>query len=226
MEFGARGVGARGLNDYAFTIDFNAPIDTKKSTHKITDNRVDFNIVKTENAWWPRLVPIKPFWLKIDHDRFQSEEIQDDEEEEEQQQQPNIMNDYKNLYEKLQKEEIGYKKEDFQKVYLTVYNLIMYVGFMYIVCVLSVRYLKEGTESFSGTYGAVGPAMCFLTLLQLLEVLHPIFGYVKGGYLIPLLQIGGKLLVVIFMIDYEPRIQTMPVTFYLFMAWSAAEIVR
>lgn len=116
--------------------------------------------------------------------------------------------------------------EDFKKVYLSLYNLFMYVGFMYIIAVLCIRYIKEGPDCFGGTYSAVGSAMSFLTLLQLLEVLHPIFGYVKGGFFVPLLQIGGRLFVLIVMLEFEPRLQTMPVVFYLFMTWAAIEIIR
>ncbi|RZC38430.1 very-long-chain (3R)-3-hydroxyacyl-[acyl-carrier protein] dehydratase [Asbolus verrucosus] len=221
LQFQSKGVGARGLNDYAFVINFNSDIDVKESVHKVTDSRVDFTIKKLEKAWWPRLMEQtqKPAWLKIDHDRFQSEDMDDNEV-------ADVRNDYPNLYEKLQKEEFGYKKEDFKKVYLSLYNLFMYVGFMYVVCVLSIRYLKEGPDSFPGTYAAVGPAMCFLHLIQLLEVMHPLFGYVKGGMFIPLLQVGGRLFIIILMLEFEPRLQTMPVVFYLFMTWSAIEIIR
>jgi very-long-chain (3R)-3-hydroxyacyl-CoA dehydratase len=220
LQFQSKGVGARGLNDYAFTIDFNSDIDVKESVYKVTDNRVDFTVSKLEKGWWPRLLsqPQKPFWLKIDHDRFQSEDMDDEV--------ADIRDDYPSLYEKLQKEEFGYKKEDFKKVYLSLYNLFMYVGFMYVVCVLSVRYLKDGSDSFPGTYAAVGPAMCFLHLIQILEIMHPMFGYVKGGLLIPLLQIGGRLFTLIVMLEFEPRLQVMPVVFYLFMTWSAIEIIR
>ena len=81
----------------------------QKSVHKITDNRVDFNITKNEKGWWPRLLTQtqKPFWLKIDHDRFQSEDMDDDV--------ADVMQDYPNLYDKLQKEEFGYRKGGYFK---------------------------------------------------------------------------------------------------------------
>ncbi|XP_044262033.1 very-long-chain (3R)-3-hydroxyacyl-CoA dehydratase [Tribolium madens] len=220
LQFWSKGVGARGLNDYAFEIDFYSNIDSEKSVHKITDNRVDFTVIKSEKGWWPRLMSQtqKPIWLKIDHDRFQSEDMEEEV--------ADVMQDYPSLYDKLQREEFGYKKEDFKKVYLTLYNLFMYVGFMYVVCVLSVRYIKEGSDSFPGTYAAAGSAMCFLQLIQILEVMHPLFGYVKGGAFVPALQVGGRFFVLILMLEFEPRLQTMPVVFYLFMTWSAIEIIR
>lgn len=116
--------------------------------------------------------------------------------------------------------------EEFKTIYLTFYNLFMYVGFMYIACVLCIKYAKDGTDFFPETYETLGPAMKFLQLLQFLEVMHPLFKYVKGGVLMPFLQIGGRSFILFLMLDYEPRIQKMPVTFYLFLAWSAVEIIR
>jgi hypothetical protein len=45
------------------------------------------------------------------------------------------------------------------------------------------------TDSMEGTYEAVGGAMKSCQLMQFLEVLHPLFGYTKGGVLTPLIQV-------------------------------------
>lgn len=86
--------------------------------------------------------------------------------------------------------------------------------------------MRDGTDFFPVTYKTIGPAMCFMQMLQFLEVLHPIFNYVKGGVMMPLLQIFGRFFVLFLMLEHEPRIQKMPVVFYLFLAWSAIEIIR
>lgn len=77
-----------------------------------------------------------------------------------------------------------------------------------------------------GTYEAVGPAMKFIQLMQFLEVLHPMFGYTKGAVLTPLMQVCGRAIVLFVMIESEPRMQTKPVVFYLFVVWSMIEVVR
>lgn len=97
---------------------------------------------------------------------------------------------------------------------------------MYIFSTLIIRIVKYGGDSLAGTYEAVRIPMCIFTLLQLLEVFHAMVGYVKGGYWVPLLQIGGRVIIVFAMLDYEPQLQAMPATFFLFFAWSAAESVR
>lgn len=76
------------------------------------------------------------------------------------------------------------------------------------------------------TYAAVGSPLKFIQLLQFLEVMHPLFGYTKSSTLVSFLQVGGRGFVLFFMIDAEPRMQTKPVIFYLFLIWSIIEIVR
>jgi very-long-chain (3R)-3-hydroxyacyl-CoA dehydratase len=45
------------------------------------------------------------------------------------------------------------------------------------------------TDSMEGTYEAVGGAMKFCQLMQFLEIMHPLFGYTKGGVVTPLMQV-------------------------------------
>jgi very-long-chain (3R)-3-hydroxyacyl-CoA dehydratase len=56
--------------------------------------------------------------------------------------------------------------------------------------------------------------------------MHPIFGYTKGGALVPFMQVTGRAFVLFVMIDCEERMQTKPVVFYLFLVWASIEIVR
>lgn len=136
------------------------------------------------------------------------------------------MRDYPNMYDQLQKEELGFRKEQFKKVYLILYNLFQFVGFCYILIVMGIRWSRDGPASMPGTYEAVGNAFKFVQLLQYLEVMHPIFGYTKGGALVPFMQVTGRAFILFAMIDYEPRMMIKPVVFYLFIVWSLIEIVR
>lgn len=222
LHFSAHGQGAKGPHNYSFLLDFHSPIDEEGSNHKITDRQVDFTLKKENDSWWPRLTakPQKPAWLKIDFDRWKSEDDMDDETPRD------IRGDYPDLYDKLQKEEIGYRKEDMKKVYLALYNLVQFVGFTYILTVMGIRYYRDGPNSMEGTYQAVGSAMKFCQLMQFMEIMHPLFGYTKGGVLAPLLQVSGRAFVLFALIEAEERMQDKPVVFYLFFIWSAIEVVR
>jgi very-long-chain (3R)-3-hydroxyacyl-CoA dehydratase len=136
------------------------------------------------------------------------------------------MKDYPNSYDQLQKQELGFRKEQFKKVYLILYNLFQFCGFVYILIVMAIRWTRDGADSMAGTYEAVGNAFKFVQLIQYLEVMHPIFGYTKGSALFPFMQISGRAFVLFAMIDFEPRMTTKPVVFYLFIIWATIEIVR
>lgn len=147
----------------------------------------------------------------------------DDDEEEEPR---NIMKDYPHMYDRLQKEELGFRKENMKKVYLILYNLFQLVGFTYTLIVMGIRYYRDGPDSMAGTYESIGNAFKFIHLMQYLEVMHPIFGYTKGGALVPFMQISGRNFILFAMLEFEPRMTTKPVVFYLFIVWASIEVVR
>ncbi|KYN40613.1 3-hydroxyacyl-CoA dehydratase [Trachymyrmex septentrionalis] len=234
------GHGARGINSYSFDLNLYSPIDPNESNYKVIDREVNFVLRKKCNGWWPRLIsqPQKPSWLKIDFDKWKSEDMDDNEDEKR-----DILNDYPDMYDKLHKEELGYRKEDFAKVYLVIYNLCQFVGFIYVFAVMAIQYSRDGpavisflrnvlltqqifADSMKETYDAVGNPFKFIQLLQFLEVMHPLFGYTKNSMLVSFLQTGARAFILFFMIDAESRMQTKPVIFYLFLIWSTVEIIR
>ncbi|CRL02072.1 CLUMA_CG015096, isoform A [Clunio marinus] len=225
VNFSATGVGAQGFKEYKFTLDLLNEIDNERIKISQTGNKIDIFLPKIKSGFWSRLIcqPQKPSWLKIDFDRWQSEDPEDNEEGELQR---DVMKDYPNMYDQLQKAELGFRRERFKKVYLVLYNLFQFVGFMYILIVMGIRYYRDGPASMPGTYEAVGNAYKFVQLLQYLEVMHPLFGYTKGGAFFPFVQISGRAFILFAMIEHEPRMMTKPVVFYLFIIWGVIEIVR
>lgn len=226
VKFSAQGIGARGESQYEFSLDLFSPVkasDGQTTTLRVFDNRVDLVLQKTKPSWWPRVTaqPQKPAWLKINFDLWKVEDGQESDEEKR-----DVMQDYPGMYDRLHQEEMGYRREDYKKVYLVLYNLFQFVGYTYVLSVLGVRYMKHDYDSVVGTYENVGGAMRFLQLLQYLEVMHPLFGYTRGGVLVPFLQVSGRAFVLFVMIEAEPRMQTKPVVFYLFVMWSTIEVVR
>lgn len=210
------------MHNYGFTLDLSNDIDIEGSTFKVLDNKVDFTLAKKEHAWWSRLTAQiqKPVWLKVDFDRWQSEDdlIENDARD--------IRDDYPDLYDQLQKDEVGYKKEDVQKVYLLLYNIICYCGFLYVVSILGILYLKDGVQAFPAAYKSVGGVMTTLIILQGAEIFHCLYGLTKSGVFTAILQVAGRSLVLFMLVTPEPRIQEHPIVYYLFMVWSTVEIVR
>lgn len=228
IKFTAQGIGAHGQSQYEFTLNLYSAIKSNAANDEVPfmrvfDNRVELALQKEKPAWWPRLTaqPQKPAWLKINFDLWKSEDLQDSDEETR-----DVMRDYPGMYDKLHKEEMGYRKEDWKKVYLILYNLFQMIGFTYVLSVISIRYSKLGYDSVTDTYEHVGSAIKFLHLMQILEILHPLFGYVKGSVFMTFVQVMGRNFIIFAMIEGEPRIQTKPVIFYLYIVWSSVEVIR
>lgn len=102
----------------------------------------------------------------------------------------------------------------------------MFIGFVYICIVMGIRYLRDGIDSIPGTYETVGGAMRLVQITQFMEILHAIMGYTKSNVLATIMQVCGRNVVLFGLINAEERLQTKPVIFYLFLVWSAIEIVR
>ncbi|TRY72424.1 hypothetical protein TCAL_14901 [Tigriopus californicus] len=63
-----------------------------------------------------------------------------------------IKNRYPEVYEKLQKEELGFISESRRKIYLFCYNLFMLCGFVYVFLIMNLRYARHGDEFIPETY--------------------------------------------------------------------------
>lgn len=72
--------GISGGNSYAFTLDFVGKINVEESKEHISDRVIAFILSKEEKeaAWWPKLVAVKPFYLKIDFGKWKDEDEEDE----------------------------------------------------------------------------------------------------------------------------------------------------
>lgn len=109
---------------------------------------------------------------------------------------------------------------------MIIYNLAMFVGYLHILIIMGVLYMRDGPGSIKHTYEYVGTSFKFVQLMQYMEVMHPLFGYTKGSPLVPFFQISGRNFVLFLMIEMEPRMHAKPVVFYVFIIWSLVELVR
>lgn len=224
--FSALGTGAQGTKEYSFSLQFFDKVNPDQKSINIKDSSVNIRLVKEKPAWWSRVLstPQKPSWLKIDFDKWQSEEDLEEKVND-------VRDDYPDIYNMLQKNELGYLKEDFKEVYLVLYNFLMLCGFTYVffvmvnIAIKSALQINRELEVWSiNTHFC--HMMCILHMFQCLEIMHPIFGYVKGGPFFPMMQIGGRLLILFGNLQFQPKLQKMPVTTYLFLVWTINDIIR
>lgn len=55
-----------------------------------------------------------------------------------------VMKDFPDLLDSLKQEEMGYKIESLRNVYLFCYNLFQFVMNLFIIGVMSVRWMRDG----------------------------------------------------------------------------------
>ncbi|CAG2163777.1 unnamed protein product [Oppiella nova] len=265
LQFYGSGIGAKGLNEYAFLIQFYTEVNPKESFYKLNDRHIEFVIRKKSHVLWPRLLSsvVRPQWIKVDFDRIQPEDESDIDDnsmdKEFDELVPNQQNSYRNFgqkdfgrrkksmnkgfkvvrpqwikvdFDRIQPEDEsdiddnsmdkefdelvpnqqnsyrnfgqkdfgrrkksmnkGFKVEDFKKTYLFLYNLFQFVGFVYVFLIVTIRYIKDGSQSTESVYQLVGKVMKFLHLMQILEILHPLMGYTSGSPIMPSIQLSGR----------------------------------
>nr|XP_040572708.1 LOW QUALITY PROTEIN: very-long-chain (3R)-3-hydroxyacyl-CoA dehydratase-like [Lepeophtheirus salmonis] len=240
IEFCAIGsTGTQGIQRYDFVIEFFLPIDASTSSFVIREREIMISLPKKETDWWPRLLhePKKLPWLKVDFEKWKSEDLSSTDDENPKDEIKKRLSDqvssedflrskYPDVYKDLQKHELNYVSESNRKIYLFFYNLFMFCTYLYIFSVLNIRYARLGNDFIPHAFKSVGSVLKMISLLMFLEVLHPIFGYTKTSSLNAFLTIGSRNFILFFLIDGEPRIQEKPVIFYTFTIYCLIELTK
>jgi len=237
VELTATASGANGEDcRYHFVIEFFLPVDKHGCEYEVRDSDVRFSLRKKEADWWPRLQyqNIRVPWLRIDFDKWREQDEEDMTDEDNAEgvssnisTQDWLKNKYPEAYRKLEMAELGYISESKRKIYLFCYNLFMMCGYIYVVAIMNLRYAKLGFDDFVPTvYNLIGNSVKMLSLLSILEVLHPMFGYTKGNVLESGLRVFGRIFVIFALMEGEQRMQEKPVICYLFCIYATNELIR
>lgn len=219
LQFKAQGRGAKGDNEYEFSLEFLEPV-RPEIKHKSTQRQVDIKIRKQEERWWDRLTlqEKKPLFLAPDFDRWLDEsdaemELQAKEEE------------------RLKKisVEMRARKDPYQGLkrgYLFMYNLVQFLGFSWIFVNMTVRLFILGQDSFYDTFHTAADMMYFCQMMAVLEVVNPLLGLVKTGFFPAMIQVAGRNVILFVIFGCLEEMQNKPVVFFVFYLWSTIEIFR
>lgn len=113
---------------------------------------------------------------------------------------------------------------DWQKTYLFIYNVILFIVFLKVNLILIIKGLSGTVDDDSIKGSAL--IIRILTYIQFLESLHPMLGLVPGGPLMPFMQTLGRLVVNSYLSEDTIRIGSAPFAQYLFVVWTSIEIFR
>ncbi|CAJ1056625.1 very-long-chain (3R)-3-hydroxyacyl-CoA dehydratase [Xyrichtys novacula] len=217
LQFRAQGHGAKGQNEYEFSLEFLSPIKPEVS-HKSTQRQVNITVHKEQRGWWERLTAQerKPVFLAPDFDRWLDEsdaemEIREKEEK-------------RNRLKASRHEEEGFVS--LKTVYLFVYNLVQFLGFSWIFVNMTVRLFIFGQDSLYDTFHTISDVMFFCQILAAAEVINAAFGVVRTGVIPTVIQVVGRNFVLFIIIGSLEEMHNQPVVFFVFYLWSSIEIFR
>ncbi|XP_030832614.1 very-long-chain (3R)-3-hydroxyacyl-CoA dehydratase 3 [Strongylocentrotus purpuratus] len=226
LTFKGYGLGASGIHQYEFSLDFHDEVDPDASAFRVLDRQVDFNISKKSVlSFWPRLTSgERPRWLRIDFDRWRSGES-DEEEDEDAKKKREQEEHFKELEEQL----MGAEKQayqDIKNVYLFMYNLIQWIIFTMVFVYCLGKFILHGKEDLPAAYDWAIIPLGIAQVFACLEVIHAMTGLVKSGTMTVFMQVFGRNFVLFVVIMNNPELKEEGMTLYLFMVWSAVEVVR
>lgn len=217
IHFTAQGHGAKGQNEYQFSLELLSPVKPQVS-HKSTQRQVNITVHKEQRGWWERLTANerKPVFLVPDFDRWLDEsdaemEIREKEER------------------KMRLKASRQKEDGFVSLktgYLFAYNLVQFLGFSWIFTNMTVRLFILGQDSLYDTFHTTSDVMFFCQTLATVEVLNAAFGVVKTGVFPALIQLVGRNFVLFIVFGSLEEMHHRPAVFFVFYIWSTIEIVR
>ncbi|XP_060082787.1 very-long-chain (3R)-3-hydroxyacyl-CoA dehydratase-like [Ylistrum balloti] len=226
LSFNAEGFGVRGQNYYGIDIEFYHPVDPEESKYRVMGRCIEFQIKKSgDGEIWPRLTynKVKLPWLKIDFDKVAYEDSESEKEEQENSEQADYM---KQLEKELLSDRDLEPFPDVKTCYLFVYNLMQFIGFTYIFTALAYNCFKDINYAFSNTLEISGTQIMFVQVAAVLEIVHPLLGWVKSSPIPAFMQVMGRNFVLFIVVGQEPRLHEHSLLLILFMVWSGIEIVR
>lgn len=217
LQFRAQGHGAKGQNEYEFSLEFLLPVKPEVS-HKSTQRQVNITVRKEQRGWWERLTAQerKPIFLAPDFDRWLEEsdaemEIREKEEK-------------RNRLKASRHKEEGFVS--LKTGFLFLYNLVQFLGFSWIFFNMTVRLFMFGQDSLYDTFHAISDVMFFCQILAAVEVLNVAFGVVRTGIIPTLLQVFGRNFILFIIFGSLEQMHNKPVVFFVFYLWSSIEIFR
>ncbi|KAJ0056790.1 hypothetical protein NL108_017700 [Boleophthalmus pectinirostris] len=219
LQFRAQGHGAKGENEYEFSLQFREPVKPEVQ-HRSTQRQVDIRVRKQAERWWDRLTQQekKPLFLAPDFDRWMDE------------------SDAEMELKKKEEERISsisvesrVRKDPFLGVkrgYLFMYNLVQFLGFSWIFVNMTVRLCILGQDSFYDTFHTTADMMYFCQMMAVLEIINPLLGLVRTGFIPALMQVTGRNVILFVIFGCVEEMQNKAVVFFVFYIWSCIEIFR
>nr|CDS31666.1 3 hydroxyacyl coenzyme A dehydratase 3 [Hymenolepis microstoma] len=255
ISFRTTGIGANGLGEYTFALDLFSSVDGETSNFTVSDTSVNVVLVKRETGVWPRLTESATQrlpWLRTDFDRLSAPVLKamlaaggnaddDADESSDGEWKPHTSVNFirpspEEIRERQMRRAEEMAREQYEEffrlltnplvLYLLIFNIFQWAGFIYVFGTLVHGWWIEGNDIKSKAFDLVADRLIILQLAAFLEIAHVLLKWVKGRVLPTIIQVLGRNLVLFIVLLPHKELQEYSVVFNLFLAWSAIELVR
>ena len=227
--------GAQCVGDWSvlFQLDFYLPVNPDGSRWYLTEKCIEIMLQKATKDTWPRATyrKEKSAWLKTDFDRFEYDTSDDDSSEDAAELKE--ASEWECSNRKATRFGISEKQKQLMsflrsplRMYLLLFNLFQTAGYGYVLFVLVWCLVSQDATLRANFYARVAPQLGMVQLAACLEVVHAALGWVRAGMLATLLQVFGRNLALFALIVPNRETHNSETVFWLFVAWSAIEVVR
>lgn len=230
---------------YEFDLQLHKTVDKERYLSSVKERSIKIVIAKSDESQgeWPKLSTAKHRWLKFDVD---SVEVTDDEtiaarkleasrKDLEAKHGP-LPDDAKiqqissmlNVDEISRDLDLAEKElyDMFRNSYLTIYNSVVGLGFLYVFMISLIRVVIDGPGAMLSNYRNMGWLLKSCQNTVWLELLHSFFRLTKTPLSATAMQVLGRNVVLFLVLDAEPSLQSSYVVYALMICWSAIEVIR
>eukprot|EP01125_Pyxidicula_operculata_P019944 TRINITY_DN7262_c0_g1_i1.p1 TRINITY_DN7262_c0_g1~~TRINITY_DN7262_c0_g1_i1.p1 ORF type:complete len:203 (+),score=2.64 TRINITY_DN7262_c0_g1_i1:2-610(+) len=110
-------------------------------------------------------------------------------------------------------------------IYLAAYNFVQFLLWLLIFSTLVVGSYHNSSNALYMAWD-VSLIVKFAQIVGLLEIIHSVAGFTKGGVVPTLIQSAGRNSLLFAILNNIPQLHTSSAMYLLFLCWSTIEIVR
>ncbi|THD21555.1 Very-long-chain (3R)-3-hydroxyacyl-CoA dehydratase [Fasciola hepatica] len=111
-------------------------------------------------------------------------------------------------------------------IYLLLFNLFQFAGFLCVWGKLVLHWLQPDSTDHTDWFEFVLPRLALIQLVQFLEPLHAVLGWVRTSPSTSFAQVLGRAFGLFFVVLPHSEFHSSTTVFWLFFAWSSIEIFR
>jgi len=113
---------------------------------------------------------------------------------------------------------------DLRTYWLLFYNLFQFMAYLWIFVRLTFYFIAY--KHLRNSYTTVENPIKMCQAIAVMEIIHPLIGFTKGGWLAPFIQFLARNFILFVVINFNRHIQTSSIVPCILLIWSFIELFR